>query len=157
MGINKHDSAYLLHCSWKIGFVAKTFDFNNLLKSTALKYTLELALEELSSFKSNIVSFVWFILSPKLHCIRQLMKPNTMRSMVPLPGRQKAFVSATAPMLTHFRGQLGLLLNQWTSTAPFWIVKPHALCSHKWPIWWLREHKIQPIKRFLVDVSQREF
>jgi hypothetical protein len=34
--------------------------------------------------------------------------------------RQKAFVSATAPVLAAFRGGLGLLLSQWGSITPFW-------------------------------------
>lgn len=37
---SKPDSAYLHPSSWKIGFVAQTLDFSNLLRSTALKYTL---------------------------------------------------------------------------------------------------------------------
>lgn len=47
------------------------------------------------------------------------MKPNMMQSIVPLHSREKAFVSATASMLTHFRGPLGLLFNQWGSMIPF--------------------------------------
>jgi hypothetical protein len=39
----KHDSTYSPPSSWKIGFVAfvaQALDFNNLPRSTALKYTL---------------------------------------------------------------------------------------------------------------------
>lgn len=48
------------------------------------------------------------------------MKPNTMQSTVPLRSRQKAFVSATAPVLAASRRWLGLLLRQRERMAPFW-------------------------------------
>lgn len=70
------------------------------------------------------------------------MKPNTMRSVVPLPSRQKAFVSATASRLTHFRGRLGLLLNQRGSMASFQM---NILYVRNEPTRWLCGHKAWPI------------
>lgn len=60
------------------------------------------------------------------------MKPNTMQSTVPLHSRQKAFVSATAPTLTSFRGQLGLPLNQWGCMAPFWTSFMFSIGPYAW-------------------------
>lgn len=53
------------------------------------------------------------------------MKPNTMQSTVPLHSRQKAFVSASAPVLAASRRRLGLLLRQWERMAH----SEHPLCS----------------------------
>lgn len=91
-----------------------------------------ITLEERSSFKSNIVSTLWFILSPMLHCIRWLMNPNTMQSMERLHSRQKPFVSAAAPTYSSFRGQPGSPLSRQGSTTSFWTCSWWAEWAQMW-------------------------